>query len=279
MHPIASSPLLPTSEPPSARHRPPSRCDHLSPDAAALVNELWDCAHPHVDLRRFAPETFEEIAPFWLSHCKDARFVALPAHCPVSAIHTLMLGLPALEGLFLWSPGGTEPINPALGIHLTTVIADLATLSRVTSPGGVKLVACGAWDLPVEALTWQDACNTQPRPPRRPWPPARPQRPDNRGERIWTMYEASQPGCTRNDAVGYRLANWTASGAGSSRPSSPEVPLPQWGVGALAPETARGSAAAPAKRFRRATLDRLQASCESLFRRLPSIRLRRSRSV
>ncbi|WP_431048066.1 hypothetical protein [Roseateles sp. L2-2] len=279
MHPIASSPLLPTSEPTAARNRPPTRFDDLSAVAADIVSELWDCAHPHVDLRRFAPAAFEEIPSFWLTHCEEARFVALPSHCPVSAIHTLMLGLPALEGLLLWSPGGTAPINAALGRHLRTVIADLPTLSRVMSPAGVKLVACGTEDLPANALAWQAACNTR---PRRTWPPGRPQWPEDRAARTLSMVEASLHACTRNDAVAYRLANWTASGTDNSRPSSPEALVPRREPAAFAHEAARGSTAPSSKQLRQRTLQRIQSSCEALIRRLPSLPSlapRRSRSI
>jgi hypothetical protein len=192
--------------------------------------------------------------------------VAVPAHCPVTAIHTLLVGLPSLEALFTWNPADSQPIYLGLARHLNLIVTDLATLSRVMGPNSVQRVSCNAPLIAMEALRRQalDAA-----PQRRP-PPAlvsmpcpengapMPE-PCQRPLSLFIDDQVKLP-ATRNDAVGYRLATWQQTEPASSRPSSPE---PSLEAPVLRPSRTR----------------RLRSACESLLARLPTAVLRRSKSI
>lgn len=275
-----SLPPLPQAipfDPPSPDASPSDPTPPLSPEAQAVIGELWDPLDHQVDLRRFAPRTLDEIAGHQLGDCRDARFVAVPAHCSVQAIHTLLTGLPALEVLFAWSPAGTAPIRPLLGRCLTTLVSDTATLSRAIGGPQVRRVAGREPALDIQALRHVGAHATaRRRPNRTPGEVAAtamaplPMRP-------WSLHEGQPPSTVRNDAVGYRLAHWADAGPNRSRAGSPlgSPPGSRDGEAPRSPDPARS---ARESRHAASWLRRSASSALAKVAQVPAL-LRRSRSI
>ncbi|MFX1680781.1 hypothetical protein PV762_16235 [Mitsuaria sp. CC2] len=229
----------------AAPSAPSSRFDAPSPEAQALAQALRASKDQRADLRGFAPEALDELLLVELSDCRDARFVALPAHCSVAAIHKVLTGLPELEGVFFWSPQGASPIRPLLGQRLATVISDPASLSRCVGAEYVKRVACHLPELAIDALVAQAAQAAQ----------------------------GTRPSCP------HRRVHGAATVACDSRPVSP-APRPQHDKGeAVDADDASQAHDAWGRRAmsRPGRMQRLWHSVEHLFHRRPPLPLRQSR--
>ncbi len=264
-----SLPLLPSSPPPDG---PPAEDasavprEALDADALSVLNALWDPIDGQVDLRDCSPDALSKLMPSTLCICKEARFVAVPSHCPVTTIHTLLVGLPSLEALFTWDPGESQPIRLVLGLHLKLIMGDVATLSRTIGPNDVQRVACHDPRLPMEKLCVQARDVASRQRPSPPWTPC----PED-GSPVWELRQrplstllnaqvsATRNAATRNDAVGYRLATWQQTEPANSRPSSP-------GASVEAPVLRSG---------RPGRAGRVRSAVGSLLARLPASLLRR----
>ena len=268
LYSLPSLPSLPPPDGPPAGAAPAVRQGALGANAQAVLDALWDPVDGQVDLRDFSPDALGDLASFMLRDCEETRFVAVPSHCPVTALHALLVGLPSLEALFTWDPGESQPIRLALGRHLKLIMGDLATLSRTIGPDDVQRVACNDPRLPITSLV-QQTLSAMPRlripHPATSGPTEAPAGETRQGmrERPLTLFCDGERLAIRNDAVGYRLATWQQTEPASSRPSSPEA-----------------SVEAPVLRSGRAgRAGRLRSACESLLARLPAPVLRRSKSV